>query len=52
MKKIKTITLRLDDDLHKKLKIHAVQKNESMQDILIRLIEEELSKEQENEEKE
>ena len=39
---LKTITLRLDDDLHKELKIHSVKKDEKMQDILIRLIKNEL----------
>jgi len=41
---IKTITLRLEDALHKQFKLHSVKTNENMQDILIRLIEQELSK--------
>ena len=39
---IKTITLRLEDELHQELKIYSVKTNENMQDILIRLIKEEL----------
>lgn len=39
---IKTITLRLEDDLHRELKIHSAKTEENMQDILIRLIKEEL----------
>lgn len=42
--RIKTLTLRLDDDLHQKLKLYSVQTKENMQDILVRLIKEELSK--------
>lgn len=44
MIKIKTLTLRLDDNLHQEFKIHSVKIKENMQDILIRLIKEELSK--------
>ena len=40
--KIKTITLRLDDDLHQQLKIHSAKTRENMQDILIRLVKQEL----------
>jgi len=39
---IKTITLRLDDDLHQELKIFSAKTKENMQDILIRLITQEL----------
>jgi len=41
---IKTITLRLEEDLHQQLKIHSAITKENMQDILIRLIKKELEK--------
>lgn len=41
---MKTITLRLEDSLHQELKLYSVRTGESMQDILIRLIKEEVSK--------
>ena len=41
---MKTITLRLEDSLHQALKLQSVKTGESMQDILTRLIKEELSK--------
>ena len=49
--KIKTLTLRLDDELHMRFKIHSVKTNENMQDILVRLIKEELEKAEQEEEK-
>ena len=39
---MKTITLRLDNELHQEFKIHSVKIKENMQEILIRLINEEL----------
>jgi len=39
---IKTITLRLDDDLHQELKVYSAKTRENMQDILVRLIKKEL----------
>lgn len=44
MIKVKTITLRLEDDLHQEFKLYSVKSKENMQDILIRLIKNELSK--------
>lgn len=44
MIKIKSITLRLEDDLHQEFKMHSVRIKENMQDILVRLIHEELKK--------
>lgn len=48
--KIKTITLRLEDELHHRLKIHSAVIKENMQDILIRLIEKELKDAEQQEE--
>lgn len=44
MRNIKTITLRLSDDLHKKLKLYAVKEETTMQDFIISLVEENLKK--------
>ena len=45
--RIKTLTVRLDDDLHQEFKIYSVKTNENMQNIIIRLIKSELSKAEE-----
>lgn len=43
----KVITsLRVDDELWKKAKIHAIEKNETMTDMLERLLKEELERKQ------
>ena len=42
--KIKTITLRLDDTLHKEFKKYSVEIEKTMQDIIIELLKKELSK--------
>ena len=47
--KIKTITLRLEDDLHHRLKIHSAITKENMQDILIRLVKQELDEAEQDE---
>jgi len=44
---IKTLTIRLDDDMHKELKLHSVKTEETIQDMVVRLIREELEKEKE-----
>lgn len=44
VKKIKTLTIRLEDDLHKRLKLYSVKKDETIQDMVVRLICEELEK--------
>ena len=38
--KIKTLTIRLDDELHKLFKIYSINKNKDMQAILIEYIKE------------
>ena len=43
---MRTITLRLEDELHQAFKIHSVVTKENMQDILIRLIKQELDQAQ------
>jgi len=40
VRKIKTLTVRLEDDLHKGFKIYAAQQGKDMQKILIDYIEE------------
>jgi predicted DNA-binding protein len=42
VRKIKTITLRFDDELHKKFKMYSVEKGKTMQGIITELIEEKL----------
>ena len=42
MQKIKTITMNIDPDLHKKLKQYSVAKGESMTEIIDRLVRKEL----------
>ena len=44
MNEFRTISLRLLPELHKKLKIYAIEKDKSVQDTLIDLIEKELQK--------
>ena len=41
---IKTITVRLDDELHKQLKLKTVAEETTIQDILLKLIQEYLEK--------
>ena len=41
---MKTLTIRLSDDLHKQLKIHVAHTGEKIQDLVVRLIEDELKK--------
>jgi len=48
---IKTITLRLDDDLHQELKLYSVKARETMQNIIICLIRKELEQAQQVEQK-
>lgn len=36
---MKTITLRLEDELHKRLKMYSVEEEKTMQDIIIEMIE-------------
>ncbi len=40
--KIKTITLRLDDELHRDFKIFAVKKGVTMQDFIVEMLKKEL----------
>ena len=41
---MKTLTIRLSDELHKSLKIHVAHTGEKIQDLVIRLIEDEIKK--------
>lgn len=42
MGNIKTITIRMDEDLHKNLKLKTVKNGKTIQDHVIKLIEEDL----------
>lgn len=42
--KVKTITIRLDDELHKELKIKTINEGETIQNYVVSLIQNELQK--------
>lgn len=45
---MKTITIRMDDELHKKLKLKMIHKEKTIQDHVIQLIEKDLEEEKED----